>query len=488
MTLGIIVTAIVFQPVESMAENVRDDGVWLFPLAQNSGYRISDWAGCTTATYCTICQKYVDKKHQSYGDSAHGSSNKYGHNGIDIAANSGTTVLATASGYYYCDTSSKGYDSRGLFVVIEHPLDEKMSYYSYYQHLSNKNTSLSNGDYVNVGEFIGKVGGSSGTSVDRYGSHLHYGIVVAPKGYFADGKNYSSKLIEYENKGWISADNYGDGGRINVNPKSSTIDENITLNIGSAVKAPLALHAGSVNYTFNTENVTERTICYSAPNISIKDATYPSKIQQGSPFGIRGVISTDVGIITSVEAYIFDVNTGLVVDGYTFKYTPWSSVYDLRKTLNNDLVFNNLKSGNYTYIVGAYAVNGTQEKYEELIHSSFEVVTKKEPNLIGSGVNEPDDYMFYKKNFGIRGTLNAVDGYISEVKGVIINSNGDIVQSSVYYPNSTSTNLRYTINNDLIFNNLKRGSYRYEVSAIVTSNDGLVSKSIQVAHKEFTVK
>lgn len=502
-TLAIMATAMVGIPQSVHAANTRYDGVWLFPLDQNSGYVFTDWAGCTSASYCTICGENVNQTHKSWGDSAHGSST-YGHNGVDIGARKGTPVLATAPGIFYCDTTGKGYDTRGLFAIVEHTLDDKMSYYSYYQHLSETNGSLANGSYVNAGDEIGKVGTTSGPNAKEYGAHLHYGMIIAPKGYFADGKGFSGKLATYERKGWILDADYKYGGRVLVNPRSLVVDGNITLKTGTYVKTPLVKHSGSVEYTFKPENVSIRSeYSYWAnvtPTLSISGETYPvGALRLGANFPIRGSVNTDCGMIKSVDAFVVNTDTNRTVDGFEFHHRPNTVVYDLRTTLNNDFIFNNLEPGNYSYIVTAEAVNGSLSSYSILINAPFEVLTRdgrsvnsirmdeamnvpvpeveptpsvvyepvqedQKPEISVEGMNHPDRVHKLGKNFGIRGIVSTDCGVITKVEGTIIGvRNGVIMKSNSYTPNTTSCDLRYTINNDLIFNDLQAGNYTYFV-------------------------
>lgn len=101
---------------------------------------------------------------------------KYGfHSGIDIDANYGDPVVATADG-----TVSKAswHHSYGKTVVIEH----KDGYETLYGHLSK--ITVKEGQKVTTGEVIGKAG-STGRST---GTHLHY--EVAKDGKRIDPSDY----------------------------------------------------------------------------------------------------------------------------------------------------------------------------------------------------------------------------------------------------------------------------------------------------------
>ena len=93
----------------------RDDGVWLFPLSESRyNNSFSDWAGCSGITngVCTLCGKSTC--YSKWGDSDH-YGQLYGHNGIDIAADSGELVKAAAGGKVNVFDNS----TRGKGVIIE---------------------------------------------------------------------------------------------------------------------------------------------------------------------------------------------------------------------------------------------------------------------------------------------------------------------------------------------------------------------------------
>ena len=105
------------------------------------------------------------------------------HNGIDIAAHSGSPIMATADGCVLY----KGYDELGYgnLVIIDHGHSVK----TYYAHLSSINSRMKR--CVKRGEVIGFVG-STGRST---GAHLHYEIrvnnkAVDPQSYILDGRSF----------------------------------------------------------------------------------------------------------------------------------------------------------------------------------------------------------------------------------------------------------------------------------------------------------
>lgn len=85
-------------------------------------------------------------------------------------------------------------------------------------------------------------------------------------------------------------------------------------------------------------------------SLSINMTSYPSSINQGSGFGLRGSIDSNYNI-TKVSGYVLDSSGNVVLSSTDY---PNSTSMNVRyANLNNDLVFNRLGSGNYTLKVVA---------------------------------------------------------------------------------------------------------------------------------------
>ena len=95
------------------------------------------------------------------------------HSGIDIDANYGQKIVATADGKV---TKASWHSSYGKTVIIEH----ENGYETLFGHLSS--ITVKEGDQVKVGNVIGKAG-STGRST---GTHLHYEVIK-------DGKRVNPK-------------------------------------------------------------------------------------------------------------------------------------------------------------------------------------------------------------------------------------------------------------------------------------------------------
>ena len=125
------------------------------------------------ATYSYISSRFGERIHPITGERKH-------HNGMDIAANSGTTVFAADGGRVVL---AEWYGGYGNCIMIEHG----NGYKTLYGHLSY--IGVKNGQYVNQGDNIGQVG-STGNST---GPHLHF--EVYSNGNRVDPEQFFSGLV-----------------------------------------------------------------------------------------------------------------------------------------------------------------------------------------------------------------------------------------------------------------------------------------------------
>lgn len=102
------------------------------------------------------------------------------HDAIDIAAPSGTQVLAAADG-----TIVKFFDSQaGGITIYQSSSDGQYMYY--YAHLSSRAAGLSEGQSITQGTIIGYVGDTGNAGAGNY--HLHFSIaLVADKRRYWEG-------------------------------------------------------------------------------------------------------------------------------------------------------------------------------------------------------------------------------------------------------------------------------------------------------------
>ncbi len=103
------------------------------------------------------------------------------HNGIDMAAVTGTPVYATRTGVVTTAAYQEG--GAGWYVKINHGKDASGdSYSSIYMHMTH--FIVKRGQYVTAGQIIGYVGSTGGST----GPHLHFGI--AKNGKYVDPLKY----------------------------------------------------------------------------------------------------------------------------------------------------------------------------------------------------------------------------------------------------------------------------------------------------------
>lgn len=106
------------------------------------------------------------------------------------------------------------------------------------------------------------------------------------------------------------------------------------------------------------------------PTLSISGWRQPTQIAVGSNFGLRGTISTDCGVITSVVGAIRNSN-GTIISSHTD--TPGTSSYDIQDGINKYLIFGNLSEGYYYIDVQATANNNGATNTQSLIYQQFVV-------------------------------------------------------------------------------------------------------------------
>lgn len=384
---------------ESASFVSRSDGVWYWPLPQTYYNAFSDWAGCPGQGSCPFCGVV----HSGWGDNWH-TDQAYGHNGFDVGTGGNyCNIYAAASGTAYCSSKSAN-GGRGYYIVIEHPLGNGWSYYSYYQHMND--FSVSNGATVSAGQVIGQVGCTGGD----YGVHLHFGIILAESNRGQAFTN-SSTLYNVEVKGWVLTPGMKEG-RILVNP---ALNSPAGFPTGSSeVVPPLRAHAGSVMFTFNQSQVAigETVTNY---DISISGATQPSSITYLSMFGVYGIVTSGAPL-TNVTAAVYDVN-GSMQTGKSA--TPNSTTYNL-ENLDPYVLFDTLSPGVYHYKVTA----SNAENTVTLVNKVFTVLATS--NSISDG------YYTVKTRFNPNLSLEAVDHGTALGTGITLSNELDCDNQLVY--------------------------------------------------------
>lgn len=193
--------------------------------------------------------------------------------------------------------------------------------------------------------------------------------------------------------------------------------------------------------------------------ITITGQTAPSgSIKKGSNFGIYGNLNSNMNI-TKVWGGIY--KRGIDTAVQYVEDSPSAKSYSLHGKFNDNLIFDNLAVGDYTYKI--YAKNLL--KTYTLVISDFSIVDTISSSITISGQTIPTGNLKLGGNFGIYGTISS-NLNITKVWGGIYNQGTDTaVQYVEDTPNAKSYDLHGKFNNNLIFNNLSAGSYTYKIYA-----------------------
>ena len=204
-----------------------------------------------------------------------------------------------------------------------------------------------------------------------------------------------------------------------------------------------------------------------ASGLHISVSSYPTEIKYGNAYGLRGSVSSNCKL-TKVRGGILNSSGTVVMSSVDY---PNSTCMDIRYAqLNNALLFNKLKVGDYRLVIVATDSRGNTAKWEKAFRvygdGSLKINMTSVPKVLCQG-----------QNFGLRGTINS-NYAITEVKGqIILRGCGCIIQETIDRPYTKSFNVRYgNINNYLEFNRLWPRSYntseRYILRIIATDASG----------------
>ncbi|WP_228851045.1 peptidoglycan DD-metalloendopeptidase family protein [Aegicerativicinus sediminis] len=120
------------------------------------------------------------------------------HLGVDFWCKEGTSVLAAWEGKLHSYQNNEGYGNYGPTIILSHMI-EGFSFYTLYGHLSVESLiGLNDGDSIEQGAVIGKLG-SAKVNGD-YPPHLHFQIILDLEDNYGDypGVCEQSKLDFYK--------------------------------------------------------------------------------------------------------------------------------------------------------------------------------------------------------------------------------------------------------------------------------------------------
>lgn len=214
--------------------------------------------------------------------------------------------------------------------------------------------------------------------------------------------------------------------------------------------------------------------------MSISGQTAPTgNLKQGANFGLYGTISSNLPI-QKVWGGIYKQGTDTAVQ--YVEDTPGSTSYSLHGKFNNNLIFDNLAAGNYTYKIYA---KDSQKTYT-LINSDFSVGTVLTSSMSISGQTAPSGKLQQGKFFAIKGIISSNLNITKVWGGVYVRNGSATAQYAEATPNSTKYDLSTYFDNKIIFNNLAVGYYTYKIQATDSSGKTytLVNSDFQIGEPD----
>lgn len=363
-----------------------------------------------------------------------------------------------------------GAKNLGNFVTIKHKVNGKV-FYSQYGHLTQGSIPVKEGQKVNAGTKIGQMG-SSGNS---QGPHLH---LVIYEGDWSSSK--AQKTFDF----------YKDNPDV---MKGVTIAQTLvktSKNYGTWIKENGTLNTKTKRYAF-TNLGTQTPPKPNAPSaLAINLTNYPTSITAGDTFSLRGEVSSNYNI-TSVKGYIINSSNNSTVQ--TTSDTPNAKSMDIRPAnLNQRMLFDKLPAGTYTLKIEAKDASGGNPAVEQ---KSFTVKAKGQENAPQDTPNKEESTLKINltnylssitvgESASLRGTVSS-NYNITSVKGYLINSSNQTVQSTTDTPNAKSMDIRSAnLNQSMRFDKLSTGSYYLRIEATdATGKTAVTSKSITVNAK-----
>lgn len=276
---------------------------------------------------------------QTAGTGSHGASTN-SRNAVDFAYRS-STDSAYAFAPFDGKIVRKDSNQHAVWFQSNKPVvfaDGTVDYMTVlFLHGSNFN-SLDIGQQFCQGDDFYEVGGW-GTTAKSYAKHFHIETI----------------------QGIVSKSGYWPRGNKNV-WDSFYINTNMTTNRDKPI------------YSWKTLNDNERETQIES-NIYVSDEKYPSgNLNLGQSFGLRGMIYS-AKTLNNVTGIIIDSAENIV---QPCGYNPDSKQVDLSGKINNTLIFDNLPTGSYRYVVTATDISGYAKT---LIDSPFTVGSIPQPTM-----------------------------------------------------------------------------------------------------------
>ena len=273
---------------------------------------------------------------------------------------------------------------------------------------------------------------------------------------------------------------------------------------GSYTYMVFATNGTNTNYVLTNKSFTVTTASSTAETttdtMSISNGTsLPSALKKGKCVTVKGTVTSASSNITALTVGIYDSNNKMV-SGKTVQ--PNAKSYDVNK-LDNDITFNKLDNGTYTYKITAtnsankdyvivtqnFAVSAdgtaqpasatadekqTSETNTQTVSNSTDTLT------IANGTAVPDK-LAKGKTVLVKGTVTSASSNITSLTVGIYDTTGKLVSGKTAIPNAKTYDVS-KLDNYIEFDKLADGTYAYMVFA---SNS--VNKNYVMVNKAFTV-
>lgn len=274
--------------------------------------------------------------------------------------------------------------------------------------------------------------------------------------------------------------------QVNLGDYSSAIAQDIaSLPTGDYTYSLIVTYKGKLLTETETVASTSFSISddgksYEKPEISISGTSGTSAMTAGTGFAITGKIKTSHGKLTKIIVQI---------NGKTVRtFTPNSASFDLGANVGTMPETKQLDGGSHHYSVIATAENGYHKVEETVIGQWVKVsgtLPQKQHKISITSVSAPSS-LKKGSNYGLRGVITAENCTLTGVFGQVISASGKTVLSGSRSLDTTSHDIRNSINNDLKFGKLSSGTYTYILTATAVTVSGETVQETLV-QKDFTV-
>lgn len=121
------------------------------------------------------------------------------HIGLDIWSKNKTPVFAAFDGIVYSIQDNKGDDNYGPTIILEHQINDELTFYTLYGHLSPVDENLKVGQSIKKGEQIATIG--TFPQNGNWAEHLHFQVILDMLGQKGD---FFGVCLPSEKEIWLS--------------------------------------------------------------------------------------------------------------------------------------------------------------------------------------------------------------------------------------------------------------------------------------------